>query len=73
MVIANADLREINRGKLQFAASFDMKNLDDLHYFLGIKVICTPEGILISQQHYMLSMLFKFGMADCKFVSTPLD
>ena len=49
MVIANADLREINRGKLQFAASFDMKNLDDLHYFLGIKVICTPEGILISQ------------------------
>ena len=23
--------------------------------------------------HYVLSMLFKFGMADCKSVSTPLD
>ena len=59
--------------KLQLAASFDMKDLGDLHYFLGIEVIRTPEGILISQRHYVLSMLFKFGMADCKSVSTPLD
>mgnify|MGYP000727597148 FL=1 len=50
-----------------------MKDLGDIHYFLGIEVIYTPEGILISQRHYMLSMLFKFGMADCKSVSTPLD
>ena len=49
-----------------------MKDLGDLHYFLGIEVIRTPEGILISQRHYVLSMLFKFGMADCKLVSTPL-
>ena len=50
-----------------------MKDLGDLHYFLGIEVIRTPEGILISQRHYVLNMLFKFGMADCKSVSTPLD
>ena len=50
-----------------------MKDLGDLHYFLGIKVIHTPEGILINQRHYVLSMLFKFGMADCKSISTPLD
>ena len=51
-----------------------MKDLGDLHYFLGIEVIHTPEGILISQRHYVLSMLdFKFGMVDCKSISTPLD
>ena len=50
-----------------------MKDLGDLHYFPGIEVIRTPEGILISQRHYVLSMLFKFRMADCKSVSTPLD
>ena len=50
-----------------------MKDLGDLHYFLGIEVIRTLEGILISQHHYVLSMLFKFGMADCKPISTPLD
>ena len=50
-----------------------MKDLGDLHYFLGIEVILTLEGILISKRHYVLSMLFKFGMADYKFVSTPPD
>ena len=72
-VITSADLGEIDRVKLQLAASFDMKDLGDLNYFLRIEVIRTPEGILISQRHYVLSMLFKFGMADCKTVSTPLD
>ena len=73
LVIADADLDEIGRVKLQLAASFDMKDLGDLHYFLGIDVIRTPEGILLNQRDYLLSMLFKFRMAGCKFVSTPLD
>ena len=50
-----------------------MKDLRDLHYFLGIEVIRTLEGILISYWHYVLSMLFKIGMTDYKSVSTPLD
>ena len=36
LVITGADLGEIDRVKLQLAASFDMKDLGDLHYFLGI-------------------------------------
>ena len=48
-----------------------MGNLD--HYFLRIEVIRTLECILISHRHYVLNMLFKFGMTDCKSVSTPLD
>ena len=50
-----------------------MKDLGEPHYFLGMEVIRTPEGILINQCHYVLSMLFKFGMAECKPISTPLD
>ena len=56
LVIAGADLGEIDRVKLQLAASFDMKELGNLHYFLGIEVIHTPEGILISQRHFVLTM-----------------
>jgi hypothetical protein len=73
LVITGADLEEINRVKCQLAASFEMKDLGDLHYFLGIEVIRTAEDILMSQRHYALSMLFKFGMAECKPISTPLD
>ena len=42
LVITGADLGEIDPVKLQLAASFDMKDLGDLHYFLGIEVIRTP-------------------------------
>ena len=73
LVITGAELGEIDRVKLQLAALFDMKDLGDLHYFLKIELIRTPEDILISQWHYVLSMLFKFGMADCKSLWTPLD
>ena len=65
LVIIGADLGEIDRVKLQLATSFDMKDRVDLYYFLEIEVIRTPEGILISQCNYVMSMLFKFGMADC--------
>ena len=45
----------------------------DLHYFLGIEVIYTAEVILMNQWHYVPNMIFRFGMADCKSVSTPLE
>ena len=73
LVIVGADVEEIGRVKSQLTASFKMNDLGILLYFLGIEVICTSEGILISQRHYVLNMLFKFCMKDCKSVSTPLD
>jgi hypothetical protein len=42
LVITGADLEEITRVKRQLAASFEMKDLGDLHCFLGIEVIRTP-------------------------------
>ena len=41
LAIIDADLGEIYCVKLQLAASFDMKDLGDLHYLLGIEVIRT--------------------------------
>ena len=73
LVITSADRDEIDHVKSQLAALFDMKDLGDLHYFLGIEVFRTLEGILISQWHYVLSMLFKFGMTECKSIASPLN
>ena len=28
---------------------------------------------MISQRHYILNLLYKFGMTECKSVATPLD
>jgi hypothetical protein len=55
LVITGADGEETTRARRQLAASFRMKNLGDLHCFLGIQEIRTsPEGILMSQRHYAL-------------------
>ncbi|MCO5562729.1 hypothetical protein L7F22_016361 [Adiantum nelumboides] len=48
---------------------FEMKDLGELRYFLGLEVIRTTEGIWLSQRQYALNMLSKYGMADCKPMS----
>ena len=73
LVIGGPDLAEIIKVKSLLSGRFEMKDLRELHYFLGIEVIRTPVGILISQRHYVLNLLYKFRLTECKPVSTPLD
>ena len=73
LVIGGKDLVEINKVKSLLSNRFEMKDLHELHCFLGIQVIQTLVRIMISQRHYILNLLYKFGMTECKPVSTPLD
>ena len=73
LVIGGESLTETQKIKKLLLEKFEMKDLNDLHYFLGIEVIQTPEGFLLSQRHYVLNLLYKFGMTECKSISTPLD
>ena len=73
LVITGPDLSTTSNVKSQLSKAFEIQDLGDLHYFLGIKVIHTPNGILLSQRHYVLKMLYKFGMTDCRPIATPLD
>jgi len=50
-----------------------MKDLGELHYFLGMHVQCSGDGLLLSQRQYMLDILDRAGMAECKPCSTPVD
>ena len=50
---------------------FAMKDLGDLHYFLGLQVTRTPAGIFLSQQKYVADLLHKFHLHTTKPVTTP--
>ena len=65
LVIANTDISEISRVKSELSAAFEMKDLRDLHYFLRIKVIHTPKGILLTQCQVCYSW-------DCMLGNRPL-
>ncbi|CAL2245697.1 unnamed protein product [Prunus armeniaca] len=55
----------------QHPSKFSMKNLDDLHYFLGIEAHRTPTFIFLSQAKYIIDLLTKTKMLDAKPCSTP--
>jgi hypothetical protein len=52
---------------------FVMKDLGELHHFLGMHVQHCGDGLLLSQEQYMLEILDRAGMAECKLCSTPVD
>ncbi|MCO5601194.1 hypothetical protein L7F22_055313 [Adiantum nelumboides] len=66
-------LKGVEHVKALLHRQFDMKDLGELRYFLGIEMICNKGGIWLLQKKYGLDMLMKYGMADCKPISTPLD
>jgi hypothetical protein len=51
---------------------FEMSLLGELTFFLGLQICQSNKGIFISQEKYIREMLKKFGMTDCKSVSTPM-
>ncbi|KAK5795569.1 hypothetical protein PVK06_036838 [Gossypium arboreum] len=57
---------------MQMHDVFEMTDLGEMTYFLGIKVIQTDQAIFISQQAFALKILNKFCMSNCKIVSTPV-
>jgi len=52
---------------------FALKDLGELHYFLGIEVHKTSGGILLTQEKYASDLLKRVSMANCKPVNTPLS
>jgi hypothetical protein len=52
---------------------FALKDLGDLHYFLGIEVTKINDGIMLSQHKYPTKRLKRADMLSCKPVNTPLS
>ena len=50
---------------------FEMVKLGYLHYFLGLQVLQTNEGIFISQSKYACDLIRCFHLDDCKPTPSP--
>ena len=49
-----------------------MKDLDMMHYFLGMEVWQNVNGISLGQGKYLVDILKRFGMMDCEAMTTPM-
>ena len=54
------------------ATEFEMKDLDMMHYFLGIEVWQNVDGISMGEGKYVVEILKRFKMMDCKAMTTPM-
>jgi hypothetical protein len=52
---------------------FALKDLGDLHCFLGIEVKWLEDGLILSQQRYAIEIITKASMKNCKSIDTPLS
>ena len=60
----------INECKKKLAAEFEMKDLGMMHYFLGLEVWQFLDEIFLNQGKYVVEILKRFGMMDCKSMPT---
>ncbi len=59
LIVAGDNEKEVEHVKNFFKQKFDMKDLGEFKFFLGIEVIKTLEGIWLLQRQYALDMLSK--------------
>jgi histone deacetylase 1/2 len=52
---------------------FELKDLGDLNFFLGVEVQKVHNGIVLSQSKYAHDFLARVGISNCTGVPTPLS
>ena len=62
----------ISNFKSDMMMKYEMSDLGIMHYFLGIEIVQSVEGIFITQKNYAKAILEKLKMLGCKSVATPL-
>ena len=50
-----------------------MKDMGKLHYCLGVNIKILDGVLQLSQEQYILKILRKYKLQDCRPVSTPMD
>eukprot|EP00253_Pinus_taeda_P022095 PITA_22095 len=59
--------------KQQLSQKFEMKDLGEMHYYLGLEVWRDSSQTLLSQGKHAKSLLTKFKMDECKAAFVPLQ
>ncbi|XP_019054647.1 PREDICTED: uncharacterized protein LOC109115270 [Nelumbo nucifera] len=73
IVVTGDDITGISQLKSFLAFEFEIKDLGEFRYFLGIEFARSKKGIFLSQRKYVIDLLREVGKLGCKPVETPID
>jgi hypothetical protein len=72
IVVASLSQKVVDTILHDLGLDFALKDLGELHYFLGIEVKKVRDGIIMSQEKYANDLLHHVNMQICKAIDTPL-
>ncbi len=70
LVVGEPD--DVVKCKKELAEEFDMKDLGEVCWLLGVEVTRVRNQFQLSQQKYVNDVLERFGMSDCRPLATPM-
>jgi hypothetical protein len=73
LILTGSDPKLLTHVKSNLKKKFEMTDLGYLHYFLGLQVLQTKEGIFLSQSKYACDLLHHFHMDDSKPTPSPFQ
>ena len=72
IILTRDNTGEVERLKKVLATEFEVKDLGQMQYFLGIEVTKSKKGISISHRKYVLDLLTETSMLGCKPSNIPI-
>ena len=73
LILMAKTLDETQQMKEGLSNIFEMKDMEQLRYCLGINCELTEQGISLCQKQYLLKLLEKYRLSEANTVSTPMD
>jgi hypothetical protein len=73
LILTGSDPQLLNHVKTNLKKKFEMIDLVFFHYFLGIQVLQTKEGIFLFHSKYVCELLRRFHMENCKPAPYPFQ
>ena len=74
-ILCSNVIRVLDAEKKHLSSRFEMDDRGEIHYILGMTVNRDRQRkiLTIDQKCYLQNVLLRFGMENCKPMSTPVD
>lgn len=72
ILVTGSDANELENFIVKLNKVFALKDLGNVHYFLGLEVKRDDTWMFMSQKKYMMDLLERFDMKDCSPCPSPM-
>jgi len=73
MVIIGGDYIGISKLKQYLSQQYEMKDLRQLSYFLGLEIDSNPSGYYLSQAKHATNLISRARLTDNRITTTPIE